>query len=85
MYFVMAGHKKAIKIGNAVDVARRMKELQIGNHLDLTLIASIECDTKTHAIEMESKFHRLFKNQKMRGEWFSGKINMNKLKVDLAG
>ncbi len=85
VYFIMAGNKKAIKIGNAVDIDRRIKELQIGNHLSLKLIASIECDNRTHAIEMEARFHRLFNNQKMRGEWFSGNINMNKLKVDTAG
>ena len=85
VYFIMAGKNKAIKIGNAVDIDRRIKELQIGNHLSLKLIASIECDSKAHAVEMESRFHRLFSNQKMRGEWFSGKINMNKLKIDAPG
>lgn len=78
----MAGKKKAIKIGIAIDVERRMKELQIGNYLPLTLLASLSCEHRTHALQMEAKFHRLFNNQRIREEWFSGNINMNKLKVD---
>lgn len=82
VYFIMAGNKKAIKIGHAVNVDRRLKELRIGNHLELALIASLKCDNKAHAITLEKKFHRLFSNQHIRGEWFSGNINLNNLKTD---
>lgn len=82
VYFIMAGKKKAIKIGVAINVQRRLKELQIGNHLPIALIAALPCDSRTHALEMERKFHRAFKNQHIRGEWFSGDVDLNKIKVD---
>ena len=60
-----------VKIGMAVDIDRRIKQMQTGNHRQLWIMASIPCDSRIEAAELERSFHRFFKKQKIRGEWFN--------------
>lgn len=91
LYFVRNGQRKnnAIKIGIAADVKRRIEELQIGNPCQLNLIAAIPCGTRKQAEHIEGLFHRRFKSQNIRGEWFSGNIKIKKildeLEIEIAG
>jgi hypothetical protein len=66
IYFIRAG--KHIKIGYCYRlryVVQRMQQLQIGNHVKLTLVAIIEGDQQT-----EKDLHKRFKADHVRGEWF---------------
>lgn len=79
VYFIRAGNRGAIKIGIARNIQRRLDALQVGNQYKLNLIASIPCVSRKHAEGMESKIHRFFRRQNIRGEWFQGNINLKKI------
>jgi len=79
VYFIKAGSNdhSPIKIGVAVDVARRLQELQVGNHEELHIMAAIKALGEDHAYWIEKSLHKFFKSDRIRGEWFR-KINMKK-------
>lgn len=77
VYFIRAGFTGPIKIGVAANVQRRLETLQTGNHLPLYIIATIKYSGRAEAYEKERKFHKLFSNKRLRGEWFSNKIKMS--------
>lgn len=80
VYFVRNGKKNgAIKIGLARDVAKRISELQIGNPVELNLIASIPVKNRKEAEKLEKMLHKKFSNQNIRGEWFYGSIKLSKV------
>ena len=65
VYFISAG-KEAIKIGYSQnDVSNRLKILQIGNHLELNLLGTVQ-----GGVDKEWELHQLFLKYKIRGEWF---------------
>ena len=77
VYFIRAGYTGPIKIGVAANVQRRLETLQTGNHLTLYIIATIKYSGRAEAYEKEKKFHNLFKDKRLRGEWFSNKIKLS--------
>lgn len=79
LYFLRAGNRGAIKIGIAKDVKKRIDELQVGNAFQLNLLATIPCDCRDQALELERRIHAFFKRQRIRGEWFQGNIQMSKI------
>lgn len=80
VYIIQVGNKKGpIKIGVAMDPDKRLKVLQIGNHLELKLIAVIPCNGRKRAFELERILHYELKGLKIRGEWFSGKAKLGNL------
>lgn len=66
VYFIRAGESGPVKIGVATDVGARLKELQCGNHLELTLLRTLEGDRAT-----EAALHRRYERLRSRGEWFA--------------
>lgn len=80
VYFMRAGEDGPIKIGMTSKLEKRLAEMQTGNHLELNYIACIPCDNRKEAHKLESDFHRFFRRQSIRGEWFSGDIDFNKIK-----
>lgn len=64
IYFISAGPSR-IKIGWTSDIARRMKELQIGAAPRLALLAFVP-GTKAE----EAGLHQRFAHLHVRGEWF---------------
>ena len=76
IYFVQAGYIGPIKIGVAQDVDKRIKDLQVGNHMALLLIAKIGPFSETHAYCIEKNLHKKFRKHHVRGEWFSRNINL---------
>ena len=80
VYFIRCGRKNGspIKIGVANNIDKRMADLQIANPYELSLVLSFEFDSRKHAEMVEKKIHRFFKSQHIRGEWFTGNININK-------
>jgi len=59
------------KIGIAVDVAVRLIDLQIGNHLELKVLASVKVPgSAQRARSIEEQMHWAFWKRRVRGEWF---------------
>ncbi|MFH2059685.1 MAG: GIY-YIG nuclease family protein [Pseudomonadota bacterium] len=61
-YFISDGN--STKIGKAINISIRLKELQCGNPSRLVPIIIIDSDS-------ERLFHKHFKKYKIRNEWFS--------------
>ena len=59
------------KVGVTLDasVDRRIQQLQIGNPCKIDLIA--KTGTISNAYELEKALHKKFKDNKVRGEWFT--------------
>lgn len=77
LYFIQevkASKKAPVKIGIAKDVAERLSTLQIGNPRRLVVILESAPMSLLQARALESSLHRRFKRERIRGEWFSGKI-----------
>lgn len=65
IYFIEAGKGGPVKIGRANYVATRLRDMQVGNHEQLTVLATFEgvpCN--------EKGLHELFRDNNIRGEWF---------------
>ena len=69
----LIGYREAdinhIKIGIAVDPARRLRQLQTGNAHRLAVLRLI--DSPVNAKRMERALHRQFKEYRTSGEWFA--------------
>lgn len=71
VYFILDEKSNAIKIGKAKDIQERLSDLQVSNPNELTVIHYIKCDNEDHSFLVESKFHNLYADRHIRGEWFS--------------
>ena len=65
VYFIQAQVSRAIKIGFAVDVERRLKEIQTGNPEVLEVVGAMP-----GTVRAEKSLHRQFRADHIRGEWF---------------
>lgn len=72
LYFIACGDN--IKVGRAVDIPSRMKELQTAAPGRLLLIAAF-----ANAGYLERECHRLLKEQRVYGEWFVFDENVIKM------
>jgi hypothetical protein len=63
IYFVRT--RKAIKIGYATDLRKRLTQLQVGNSNPLKVMLTVP-GTKGD----EAQLHHLFREHRIRGEWF---------------
>jgi DNA segregation ATPase FtsK/SpoIIIE-like protein len=59
-----------IKIGVAKDVETRKRELQTGNHEELSIIHTVSCPDETTAYALELQVHTYLRAYRVRGEWF---------------
>jgi len=67
IYVIEAGPDGPLKIGSTVNVEQRMKDLQTGNHEELTIVMSFEGGaTLEHQIHKDLKDYQIRKS----GEWF---------------
>lgn len=67
VYFIQEGESGPIKIGYAhTDVKSRMKSMQTSNSSELHLLATIPAK-----IYDERAWHHRFRNDRLRGEWFT--------------
>lgn len=64
VYFV-GPRSGPVKIGLAIKPARRLKEIQIGNHVRLDLLALIPGGS-----DVEARYHRELAKYRLWGEWF---------------
>ena len=69
VYFIRdgVGH---MKIGIAQDVQSRLNDLQVANPMQLEIYRVLEVGNMGIAREMEQTLHTIFKNSRIRGEWF---------------
>jgi predicted GIY-YIG superfamily endonuclease len=58
------------KVGKAVNVGSRIKQLQTGNGRRLVLFAYLPCSSETIAYQAESRVKRWLEPYKATGEWF---------------
>ena len=71
VYFIKCCDKNGyIKIGVANDVHERCLKLQTSTPYELEVVASMKFSGKAAAFEAERKLHHLFRNSRIRGEWF---------------
>lgn len=68
VYVVECGGR--VKIGKAVDVARRLRTLSTGAPHDVRLVYSREFPTTEAAFHIETRMHRFFYRERVKGEWF---------------
>lgn len=66
VYFIQAGDNGPVKVGWARDVSHRLRDHQIGNPYDLSVIATVMASRRA----LEGEFHRALRGYHMRGEWF---------------
>ena len=66
IYMVQAGENGPVKIGTAIDVPARIRELQCGNPEPLRLLRTLDGGR-----DAEAWFHRHFRSSRYRAEWFS--------------
>ncbi len=66
LYFIQAGNGP-IKIGITDNLASRIISLQTGHYEKMEVLYSIETD---NAKDLEKFYHKHFKYQQIRGEWF---------------
>jgi hypothetical protein len=76
VYVIQSGNTNYYKIGVSVDPYSRMKDLQIGNPVDLKIIASYKVKD---AEKIEHELHTVFKNKRLKREWFE--LNKRDLEV----
>lgn len=55
------------KIGITNDIDKRLKTLKTGNNNELEVIFLFQSE---YASKVESKIHFLYKNKRVKGEWF---------------
>lgn len=71
VYFIKTrDNAQLIKVGKAADVQKRLSQLQTGNAAELKLIGVIECRSDREALELERRIHSVFRDLRVRGEWF---------------
>lgn len=66
IYFIQAGENGPIKIGSSDNPVERMAQLQTANAAKLKLLW-----THTGDATREQKIHKLFRDEKIRGEWYN--------------
>lgn len=66
----IVGRTRPVKVGYAADVRSRLIKLQVGNHEELELRASLPCCDLATAERAERAVHKMFGRQRIRGEWF---------------
>ena len=65
VYFIQAGEDGPVKIGSAKDVAKRVINLQSGNHKKLRLIS-----VRPGGLTEEGLIQKQFADDRLTGEWF---------------
>ncbi len=68
--YVISDGNGLFKIGKAVDVSARIKQLQTGNGRKLQLIAFFMCPDDQSAYRLESAAHEALASRRSVGEWF---------------
>jgi len=77
VYFITDG--QAVKIGKTkYHPCSRLAQLQTGNPRELKLITVAYTNPQIYGMEIESFFHSVFRDHRIRGEWYDYDV-MNEL------
>lgn len=68
--YVAATSMRHLKIGVAIDPAKRMRELNTGNARRVGLIFFVRC-MDVSAVTVERLVHRILAGNQLQGEWFA--------------
>lgn len=79
--YVIVATSGAVKIGITSNVDTRLKELQTGNHEQLSVLYKLEVANRTIATAIESLLHDRYARHALRGEWFS--VDADRLVEDI--
>lgn len=66
LYLVLSEVTGLVKIGKSENVSSRLYSLQTGSAERLVLVGVLDCGW------LEKPLHRYFKDERVRGEWFTG-------------
>jgi len=77
VYLIRAGETDNYKIGISSNLERRIFRLQTGHYEKLSLIMSVEFDTRLIALAIEDSLHLEYEKFNSVGEWFS--LNRNQI------
>jgi len=73
--------KGRVKIGFTGNIDTRLKQIQTGNPIECQVLGLLRCNSKKHAMTIESEIHRICDPYRSTGEWFTqGAINIIKTK-----
>ena len=70
VYFIFNIDSKAIKIGMAKNVEKRLQSIQTSSPIALELLHTIQLDSVEDAQKLEYVLHQRFSHLRMNGEWF---------------
>jgi predicted GIY-YIG superfamily endonuclease len=73
IYFIQSGYG-AIKVGMAKNPEKRLANMQTSIPKSLRLLAAIPLPDRKSARALERELHDLFKDERIRGEWFNRRI-----------
>ena len=76
VYFILNSDSKAIKIGMAKNLERRLKSLQTSSPAKLELIKSVLVSSREQAQELEKTLHQQFDDLQLTGEWFKAEPSL---------
>ena len=76
VYFVFNRDSKAIKIGIAKNIRRRLASLQTSSPAELELLCSVKNKTTKAARKLEQELHQKFDRFRIRGEWFKAETEL---------
>ena len=67
LYFIYSQVLNLVKIGVTTDIRRRFQDIQLCSPVPLRILKTVEA---FHAVSIESKLHKQFKDLNSHGEWF---------------
>lgn len=70
VYFIHSEESRAVKIGRAKNVERRLKSLQTAHPYELKVIKTIKVKAGKAAKDLENSLHQKFDHLRLSGEWF---------------
>jgi len=70
LYVIEANGALATKVGITSNLSHRLKALQTGNHLKLSIHYFVDCQTMKRAKTIESWVHERLRPFHINGEWF---------------
>jgi len=76
VYFVLNEDCRAIKIGRAKDLNKRIKALQTASPVPLKLLKSVQLSSEKESHELEQSLHKRFSDFRMQGEWFRSEAEL---------
>lgn len=83
VYFIKPKHREGpVKIGFAIDLAKRLCALQIGCFYELEIYAAVET---TAPRALEGRLHKQLRKWRGRGEWFAGSREVYETILGLEG